>query len=568
MDQLPENITFAIIASDDGWRTDLTIRFCEYFSQKLNGQKFNEKIIIAKTVDEAVDKCLTNYLLILSGGFIPFSLDFFEKLEETAKKNESIFYGFYKLAEDYIILDKRCLFFNLPLWRAYGRPLYDNYKLKQGPPFKLTIKSPKDHHPYEIEAVEGENVFVPGVCGQNGAALVIKQLETFKKLTALNYVVPGDSFHFLSTATALDEIHSETEFEKQFLPTPLSLIYAYDDDVAEHGSSVAQIVVAPAQGLKALSLAEHYRAKRVIVYDNNPLALELQRMIFNVEAPCTYGELVTEFMKRHPSARIADDWKRDQHALITKLDGVSAEFRRVDLFSYQAEEFFKSIDHTASMVVDLSDIYVFPYNYYRRPLYQVQGLFAEVYSILKSRTGPTTVLGLAPGFQRMDTIEINTSNIQFELDPTVSFKQEEVDGEVVDVPINPLFKPETSPQRKEKYLWKAPLKKDEIAEPPARSPVAIAFELGYLNETRSMELGGKQVNATLLQHTETFDDFTAILEYAVDEIGGAWTFKVGTPGDARKIELSNGTSAETFRRHLLSDKKFNPATIAKYFKKK
>jgi len=568
MDRLPENITLAIIASDDGWRTDLTIRFCEYFSQKLNAQKFNEKIIIAKSVDDAIERCTTSYLLVLSGGFIPFSLSFFQALDKLTEKPDAIFYGFFKLAEDYVILDKRCLFFNLPLWRANGRPLYDNFKLKQGPQFTTSVKSPKDHHPYEITIAEGEPVFVPGVCGQNGAAMVIKQLEVYGKLTSLGYVTPHDSFHFLSTASALDEIHTETEFEKRFLTVPLSTIYAYDDDATEHGTNVADIVVAPAQGLKALSLAEHYRAKRVIIYDNNPLALELQRMIFGVTAPATYGEIITEFKKRFPSARIADDWTRDQHALICHIEGITVEFNKVDLFSFQAEEFFKSIEHEPSMVVDLSDIYVYPYNYYRRPLYQVQGLFAELYSILKSRTGGTTILGLAPGFQRMDTIEINTSNIQFELDPTVSFKHEEIDGELVEVPISHLFKPETSPQKKERYEWKAPLKKDEVAALPARSPVSIAIELGYSNETIPTDLGGKQVNATVLTMNQEIGDFKAVLEYAVDEIGGAWNFKVGTPGDARRIELSNGETVETFRRHLLSENKFNPVTMAKYFKKK
>jgi len=567
MDLLPSNITFAIIVSDEGWRTDLTIRFCEYFGQKLNGDKFSDKIIIAKSVDDAMERCVTSYLLVLSGGFIPFSMSFFEALDQKAAEKSSIFYSFFMLAEDYVVLDARCIFFNLPLWRGAGKPLYDNFRLKQGPPFKVTVPN-KDHAPHEIERVEGETVFVPGICGQNGAALVIKQLETFDKLTSMSYVVPAGSYHFLSTATALEEIHTETEFEKKLLPPIFSKVYSYDDDTAEHGENSIEIIVAPAQGLKPLTLAEHYGASRIIIYDNNPLSLELQRAIFSVTAPMTYGEIIKAFTDRFPGAILADSWEKDQHALICPLVGVEVEFNRIDLFSFQAEEFFKSIDHAPSMLVDLSDIYVFPYNYYRRPLYQVQGLFAELYSILKSRTGPTTILGLAPGFQRMDTIEINTATIQFQMDPTIDFTQKELEGEVP-VPLSPImYVPPTLPQHAEKYDWKPPLKNADIATPPPRSAVSIAAELGYSVEARGIELNGKQVNATCLSLKQETEGFTALLEYTVDEAGWAWTFKVGTPGDARRIELKNGETQESFKKHLLTEVKFNPATMIKYFKKK
>ena len=567
MNILFNNLTFVILDGEGGWRTDLTTRFTEYFCSKLNDGNFSLKILRAATVDEAIRKCQTDYLLIQQGGHIPFKMSFFTALGEVAERNEDIFVGHIVIKDDYATIDKRCIFVNIPLWKENGGVSFDRGKIKDGPHYRTSHESKEKYEPYEIEVVpDAERDFVPGVCCEQGASVVIKQLDTFGKAQGFGNFLEPDDAHFLSTATALKEIRTETEFERLFLPPIKTQIFACDDDdMSEIPGQLADIVVAPAQGLKALNLAEHYHASQVIVFDINPLALELQKKIFSVQRSMTYGEIIEEFLTEYPAAQLIGDWTADRYSIITPLN-VDVEYRLIDMFSFQAEDMLRSIDHRKQMIIDFSDIFVYPYNYYHRYLYQVQGLFAELYSLLKSRSGATYILGLAPGFLPMNAIEINTSTARYDWVEPEPVEVEE--GEEPPEIIGPeIFKPITSEKVEEKIEEKPSIFKEAEPRRMSQNPLAVATELGYQKSTFRTNFGGQDINATMLSKREAFDDFIVIFEYTVDEMSGAWSFKVGIPDDERRVEFYNGLTLETMKKHLLTDVKINPDTTRKYFAK-
>lgn len=100
---IKNNLTFAIIVKDGNWKADLTIRFCEYYSHKLNGEDFIRNIIFPATVDEALEQCKTDYLLIQSEGNLPLSDTFFTVLEDCAEQKSDLFLGHVELKHDYLI---------------------------------------------------------------------------------------------------------------------------------------------------------------------------------------------------------------------------------------------------------------------------------------------------------------------------------------------------------------------------------------------------------------------------------------------------------------------------------
>ena len=576
MNLLPNNLTFAVLVTDGGWRTDLTIRFCEYFSHRLNDEDFITKIIFPESVDEALKLCTTDYLLIQSGGNIPFSKFFFEALDRNAEENEDAVLGNIVLANDYATLDKSCMFFNLPLWRELGSPGFiDN--IKEGPVFDISSHGFDKFHPEQIKARDEERMFVPGVCAHAGSGILIRQMEKFGKATSLSGIVVSGNHHFLDTSSPYHEIHSETIFEKLFLKNANRGLYSEFDDVL--GDSVAEVLVAPAQGLKAYTLAQHFKSSTVIVYDSNLMALEFQRMIFSVEEPTLYGDIVASFLEAYPGVMFLDDFTKEEYTTVLPLQNVDVDFREVDAFSFEMENLVKSIPHDLTAVFDFSDIYVAPTNYYRRPLYQVQGLFAEIYSLIKSRIAPSQILGFAPGYQNMQNIEINTSRVQYQMDPTfdptekedevVEIEQEETESVEEPEVIQPtIFAPPTSPAVAEQNTkWSPPLSAELIAPPPPPTPSGVATDAGYTKTVRVTTDNGVEKHVTVFtKHQEFEDDFTAIFEYSMDEIEGVWSFKVGKPNHEKQIEFSNGMTHESFYKHLAQPVKINPKTASKYFK--
>lgn len=570
MQLLKNNISFAIIDTEQGWRTDLTSRYCDFFAQKLHEDSFQKFIFIAKNIDNAIELCKTKYLLVQQSGHITFNDVFFTKIEDVIAADRDIFLGHIILSDDYAVIDSSCVFINVELWKEHGEPSFSAGKQKDGPKFAVSQPSQDKNKPLEIVVIPGaDREFVPSSCGPRGAAAVIKQLDTFQRSTSLSMILDDRDFHFFDHSTSLGEIRAETSFEKKYIPLIKSRIFSADPDTHEKmPNTIADVVCAPARGLKALNLAEQYRAQSVVVFDENPIALELQKMIFGVQKPTTYGEIVAEFLTEYPHANIGDEWYPDKYSVITPYKG-EVQYKIVDLFSYEAEELIKDIDHSKILVIDFSNQFVDPYNFYRKPLYQVQGLFAELYSLLKSRTGPTHILGYSPGFRPMDEIEINTSTVKYEVDATIDPRKPGDDGIQPPEPEPLVFEPQTSPQVIQKLDPKPPIVKRimNAVKSISSNPIAIAGDIGYVKSTANIILAGSEKEVTLLSKREILNDMIFVFEYGVDEASGEWCFRVGMDDSDKRIELSNGANSDRFKKHLLNDFKINPNTIKKFFGK-
>jgi hypothetical protein len=610
MKNLKNNLTFAVIVKDVAWRTDLTIRFCEYFSNKINDD-FLDKVTYPDTIDEAIEKCETDYLLVQTSGHIVYEMDFFKSLDALAELNEDIAVGFIEVAEDYLILNEKCLFVNIPLWKEAGRPKYKS-GVHEGDRFKIGEYKNDNRRPFEVFIEPNDRTFVPNEASELGAELIIRQLEKNGNAKSLLKFSQNNETHYLDVSTPYYEIRTDTIFEKTFLTNTRKKVFTNDTDkVYPLETTAAEILIVPANGLKAYTLAEHYKVKEVVIYDMNPLALEFQKRIFSIDAPYLYGDIVRQFIKDFPEAIIADDWSNDEFSVVKKMN-LKVRYEVVDAFSFEMENLIFDIDRSIPAIFDLSDIFVYPYNYYRRPLFLVEGLFAQLYSHMKSRTGPTFIFGAAPGYQSLDAIEINTSRKQFEMDPTIdpyAIDESIPEEERVPIVVEPImYAPDTCapriPEREDKKSWFKSLKNaitapqtiikevirevyiDRMIEVPAATiqvkPVPIidvnapievsipieklAAKFGYSLMKKETMIGGVNKSATVLLKNVAFEEFEAVFEYSVDEDGGAWSFKVGKNGVEKQIEFSNGMSYDGFLKHFREEVKINPKTAVRYFK--
>lgn len=610
MKNLKNNLTFAVIVKDVAWRTDLTIRFCEYFSNKINDD-FLDKITYPDTIDEAIEKCETDYLLVQTSGHIVYEMDFFKSLEALAEMNEDIAIGFIEVAEDYLILNEKCLFVNIPLWKEAGRPKYKS-GVHEGDRFKIGEYKNDNRRPFEVFIQPNDRTFVPNEASELGAELIIRQLEKTGFARSLLMFSQNNETHYLDVSTPYYEIRTDTIFEKTFLTNTRKKVFTNDTDkVYPLETTAAEILIVPANGLKAYTLAEHFKVKEVVIYDMNPLALEFQKRIFSIDAPHLYGDIVRQFIEDFPEAIIADDWSADEFSVVKKMD-LKVRYENVDAFSFEMENLIFDIDRSIPAIFDLSDIFVYPYNYYRRPLFLVEGLFAQLYSHMKSRTGPTFIFGAAPGYQSLDAIEINTSRKQFEMDPTIdpyAIDESIPEEERVPIVVEPImYAPDTSapriPEREDKKSWFKSLRNaitapqtiikevirevyiDRMIEVPAptiqvkpipiidvNAPIEVtipieklAEKFGYSIEKKDTQIAGNNKLATVLSKIVPFEEFEAVFEYSIDEIEGAWSFKVGKTGMDKRIEFSNGMSYDGFLKHFREEVKINPKTAVRYFK--
>ena len=573
-------LTFAIITANSTWRADLTTRFTEYFSHKINAEDFLTNIIFPASIDDALKECTTDYLIVQSSGHIIFDLGFFTSLEVLAKQNQDIVIGHIELTQDYFLLDSSCFFVNVPLWKEAGKPKFNSGR-KDGPTWEVSEFGSSKNKPGKLKIISADakdRAFVTNSCSNSGAEILIRQLEMFGQATSLGQCTSTKHSQFLSCDSPYSEIHNETLFEKRFLAGVSSRIFCVDsDDMSNVKNVQAELVVAPAQGLKALSLAEHFGAKKIVVYDFNPLALELQRRIFASMTSVLYGDIIRKFLNDYPDANIVDDWMEDEHAVIRAPNDVEVVFALVDAFTFEMEELIRRLDPTVPAVFDISDIFIYPFNFYKRPLYQVQGLFAEIYSLIKSRTGPSHVLGFAPGFQKLDTIEINTSVAQFDQVLVAKYESRLAPPESDDIDtledialeeleeLPPLvFAPATTIQIPTEELPKHNTTKTRI-DVNAKSPAFIASELGFEKTRRAEQISGKQVNLLIFSKIHEYPEFTAYFEYTFDEVSGNWNFKAGKVDGEKRVEFSNGIDQQSFIRHLIQPEKLNPKTALKYF---
>lgn len=565
---MTSKITFAVLKSSHTWKYDLTKRFMEHYAYQAYGQSYEDYIIEVDSVDQALNRCKTEYLVVQTAGHVIFDSDFFSTVLGAMQSSENLVLGHVVLQDDYVVLDRRCIVFDMKLWRSLGSISFDDGRIKDGPKYAVSVPSDIEYLPKEVVVVTGASrEFVPSICSQNGASIVIKQLDEFGKIMSLSGLLSTYDAHYLDDSTALSEIVSETFYEKRFLPLVKDQIFAVDTDAL--GGLVdqqADIVCAPAIGLKPLNLLEHYGAKRVIVYSSNDLALELQRRILTVTSPTTFGEVMSEFLSDYPHANIIDDWSEQRFSVITPCKAF-VEYKKIDLFSFEVIDMVSRIDHEKSLVIDFSNLLTNPYEFYRRPLYQVQGLFAELYSILKSRTGATFILGQTPGYKELTYVEVNTSVAKYTIDPTIDPMKPDADG-FEKPPLPPLvFAPEFPEIVKEEVVEKPALLK-KFTEPKVsvkKDILAIAEDLGYIKSLTTTIIGADEKEVTLLSKSELLDGIEFVFDYFVDVANEQWSFKVGIVGQDKRVEFSNGISNDTFKKHLLNDFKINPTTTRKFF---
>jgi hypothetical protein len=413
---------------------------------------------------------------------------------------------------------------------------------------------------------------------------------------------------------------TETIFEKRYLPEVRSRIVAIDtDDLSAAKQTTAGIVVAPAIGLKALTLAEHFKAKKVVVYSPSAHALDLQRLIFGVTQKTLFTDIVSELFESN-GVLVEPGWEEDEYAIITPLQGVEVEYHLVDPFSYEMDYFIKSLDFQSSMVFDFSDTYSRPQNFYKRSFKQIDGLFAQLYSYLKSRTGPTHLFGLSPNFDPLHENLVNTSNESFEMDPTYdpTEDEEELTQDMLDAaedaeargdvavltpPIRPeelipeitapsksipipspvvTLQPVAKPDPEPESIKEEPMKLAELHESKKHDDTpeekkddkdldkrldTVADEHGFVKGHRTDTVNGDRIKYVTFTKEEEYTDlgYTGVLEYLYNPETGSWKFMAGKSDSDKRVEFHNGEDEKSLIKHIERKTKFNPKTALQYF---
>jgi hypothetical protein len=207
-------------------------------------------------------------------------------------------------------------------------------------------------------------------------------------------------------------------------------------------------------------------------------------------------------------------------------------------------------------------------------MYQVQGLFAELYSQIKSRTTPTHIMGFAPGFLNMDNIDVNTSHAQYRIDASIPPVEDDIEltqdmldmadeDTIIDEPVVftlPEVKPAPS---KVEFTQTISIENAVIVPPP--SPFDEALDFGYVKTTKLEKLSNSYKNFIVYTKKEVFEEFEAIFDYYVDIGSTDWSFRVGKVGMDKRVIFINGSDPLTFSKHLNKQIKINPKTVLKHF---
>jgi len=427
MDIFKNNLTFALVGSEGSWRTDITARYIQHWIYTLNNEIKPAALVRTDTIDQALETARTDYLLVQTAGSIIFTEKFLQAMASVAEQGSDMVLGTIRAESDYITLDPSCFFINVPLWRAAGCPKFHS-SVREGPALAFL---PGQDRPVRLQPASADRTFVNSECASSGAELLIRQLELHGTARALLSVADAEDFFFLDASSPYHEIHSETIFEKRYLAQAARTVrVAGEPECAAAAGRLAQVIVAPAHGLRPFMLMKMYSASHVIVYSSSPAELDFQRKIFSVSAPYLYSEIVEQFAQENPSCTVVGDISAVADLPINPARGCTVEFVQADAFSFEIENVISDIDDQLTVFFDFSDVFVNPHSFWRRPLYQVQGLFAQVYSLIKSRRGPSRAAGLSPEFFMLDSLDINTSSKQF--DPqalaAVSVEPQELDA--------------------------------------------------------------------------------------------------------------------------------------------
>lgn len=570
MEILKNNLTFAIVQSPKTWRLDITERCAEYHSHLINGHTFLDKIIKCSSFDEAILKSTTDYVIIQTVGNIIHDVKFYELVANELEEGLHIFLGFVRLFDDYALLDKKCLIVNKKAWEFAGRPSF-NGTSRDGPKFKCELNSKEPSLPFLIEKIPDDRTFVAMSCTERGASLIAKQLDLYGKITPLQAVAPSQS-HYIDNSTPYHEIHTETFFEKKILPSKKKIVTIDTTEFISDRSISPTIIVSAARGLRALSLCDAFKPSKIIVYDTDDKALEFQRRLLTSKTAVTYNQVIDEFKRDFPDSPI-EDLEGDIGHTVVPQQTVEVICVNVDITTCEAEDLLKGIDDKPTALFDFADSFIYPLNFYKKPLYQMQGLFSEIFSLIKSRRGPSFIFGFAPGFEQTDRLNINTAKSH-----TREFEGENLENVRIlefipssSEPIQAQIIPEDKCLQDAIDSTTLEISKDEETQEMAtvhidtNSPTNVAANLGYEVSRVSTTYNGEPYQMLMFSKNQEFDSFTAVFEYTFNQDANTWSFKSGKLGSDKRVEFSNGTGEESLIRHLGLAVKFNPRTAIKYF---
>lgn len=562
MSLLKDNISFAILESPATWRSDLTQRYTEYHSRKLNGDLFRKRMYTAASIDEALHECKTDYLVVQSAGHIIFDEKFFDGIETAFENCHDIFIGEIIITEDYAKLGQNCLIFNVSLWDKSSRPAY-NSSMRAGPVFAQPPIDKHKYSPLQLKRIGHDSAAIAPGCAVFGGGLIARQLQQFNRVQSIKSCLDASSYFFLDKSSPAAEILTETYFEKKYLSRTKKHVFLADvDSYDDIDSSSFDVIVVPARGLKAYNLSKLTGAKKIIIYDSNSQALAFQRILFSSTATRIYGEVVEAFKSKFPSTEIVDDYSDDEYSVVQIPSDIEVQYFNVDLFSFEARDLIAGVDPNASALFDFSTIFSYPHNFYRRPLPQVFGLFSELYSLIKGRSGPSHIIGEAPGFKSMSSIKINT--FVYEIEDFIVEDYAE-DGELLGQRIEQRARQEAFVPEESETVSDEEIVINDLAEEQETIAEKIhdaLYEINKYIDGRGYTLTSSAEKVTFTK-IEVFQDYAADFTYEYDCLTDKWSFLVNKCGRSNKVEFANGESRTTLGDHIKLDQKINPKSAGK-----
>jgi hypothetical protein len=540
MQNFLSNITFFILDAMDDWRDDLTKRYCEHFSRILNGDFWRDRVMYSESVDESIEKCSTRYCLIQTSSSIVCSLKFFEECSAHFDGSKNFMLCDFIMDDDYAIIDKSLMVIDRERWENAGKPLFAS-KLNTSPLLKVVEKTNDTRYPKLITLHDTEHVLVSRYCANNGAEMISANIKLAGNMGAIRNIVNKDHHYCLKRKNKFEEIYHETFFDKNYYQRLTKQISIYDNDEYNEIQKVsADYLVVPAKGLKAVNLAEYLGAQHIIVYDKNPLALELQKRILSIKTPTLFGQILKDFIKDYEKAEFAEAENMDEFTVVYPTKVKSKKFICLDAFSYELLDLAALVNNEKSAVFDMSDLFSSPHHYFLKRTENVEALFIEACSRLKSRRGPSFILGKTPNNENLNSIKLNTNRQVSDIEEISTDKYENWEDEIE--------------IKKEEIKELSPLQKkiEEI--------IQTAKGLDYQIDTTRI---GQDVNALTLTKVSILPDFNCVYEYKLAVSTLKWSFKINKYGYDKKLELSNGNTLEAFVEHLKTHNKFNAKSVVK-----
>ncbi len=448
------------------------------------------------------------------------------------------------------------------MWDKLGRPAY-NSSMRVGPVFEQPPIDKHKYSPLQLKKLGSDTAAIPPGCAIFGGGLIARQLQQFNRVQSIKSCIEPHTYFFLDKSSPAAELLSETFFEKKYLSRVKKQIQLADpDSYTDIESQSFDAIVVPARGLKAYNLLKLTGAKKIIIYDSNSQALAFQRILFSSNTARIYSEIVDAFKNKFPSSEIVDDYSDDEYSVVQIPSDLEVQYLNIDLFSFEARDLIASVDSKASALFDFSTIFSCPHNFYRRPLPQVFGLFSELYSLIKGRTGASHILGEAPGFKSMSAVKVNT--FVYEIEDFIVDDYSE-DGELLGQRVEQRARQEAFIPEESETLSEEEIIINDLAEEQETIAEKIHDALYELNK----HLDGREYTLTnsaekiTFTKVEVFQDYAADFTYEYDCLTGKWSFSVNKCGRSNTVEFANGAGLATLADHIKLDQKINPKSAGK-----